>query len=286
MKKIFTIFILFFAFLPNIFAYEIELNLDRNEITIDEYSQIEIKFKTTDENIDLSLLSVDWLENFEIVWQNQSSRFISNVVNINWKLEQKSERIDSLILTLKALETWEFEIWPVFYDWEEIEEKVKIKVTKSKNEVKFWNENWEENEVGTILDPIKKIEWKKLIFSLVLAVLFILIIILVYLVLKNKKPLLLESWEQKEEENLDLENISLETSEKNLENILKKSILKKYGVKIENLEFSEIFAKIKDLKDDERENLSQIILLSQKNKYSLEEIDKNDLLEKIKNFII
>ena len=77
---------------------------------IDANSNFNINLKMSWETWSFDISNFIWLDNFDIVWERQSSF----VKTINWKSVSEL----TLVLTLSPRKSWKFKIWPVWIsDW-------------------------------------------------------------------------------------------------------------------------------------------------------------------------
>lgn len=131
MYKFVVFEILFFLCISNIYAFDANLQIDKNKTDINDNINLRVEVGS-DEWWQIWVKEVKWLENFELINQSQSQSSSSNIVIVNWKTETKTESKVNLDLTLKAKSKWDFEIWPAIlsdWSWEITTNTVKINVT-------------------------------------------------------------------------------------------------------------------------------------------------------------
>ncbi len=252
LKSILFLF-LFFVFVLKSFAFDVNLNVDKNIVDINNNFNLFLKI-TTNNWWEIWVKSIKWLENFEILWKSQSQSSSSSVVIINWQTKQNITTNLVLNLILKPKKNWEFEIWPAILEkWgKQIKSnKVKIKVSwnksiflnnsspnlvlqKNNSSKNNWNNLWKNiqniqknnnlnnDEKIENFDNVDKKNFKDNSFYLLILVLLIWLI-LAYLI-KNKQNSLEKKqnfWENKEErENKEEKNnlwweIDFEKKQKN-----------------------------------------------------------------------
>ncbi len=108
MKRILLIILTFLQIFA--FANADSANLTLNSEKADINENIELQLSLESENSEnFSIEKINWIENFDIIWQSQSTS-LSSIV-INWKSQTKVSL--SKKFTLKAKKTWTFEIGPV-----------------------------------------------------------------------------------------------------------------------------------------------------------------------------
>lgn len=128
MKKILKYiisFLVFFSFFINILAFDANLSLDKKQIDINDYINLELEVNSAWVN-DVLIKEIKWIEYFDVISQSQSRSSSSSVVIIDWKTETQKQAKVILNITLRAKTKWNYEIWPaILSDWiEEIQTNV------------------------------------------------------------------------------------------------------------------------------------------------------------------
>ena len=110
-KIIFWI-IFFSIFYLNTNALNIEINTDKNNVSVWDVFDLNIEIEWNVSS-DFNLWEIKWLENFEVVNRSQSQSSASKVAVINWKTRSESKTIYNIHYTLQANKKWDFTIWPI-----------------------------------------------------------------------------------------------------------------------------------------------------------------------------
>jgi ATP-dependent Zn protease len=138
MKKILGIF---FSIILFWISWAVDINMDVNPKESDINNPIQLKLEiTTDQNANIELKWIKWLENFDIVWQRQFQSSSSQIKIINWKTESITKTTQTLILILQAKKAWTYTIWPAVLDidWKTYKTKqIQVKITGAK--IMIWN---------------------------------------------------------------------------------------------------------------------------------------------------
>jgi len=113
--KIFSIIFILFTSIINIFAFEAELKVDKNNSNINENINLRIEIKSSTW-WEVKITDIKWLENFEKIWQSQSQSSSTQVMINNWKTETQTNKTVNLDLILKAKKKWEFKLWPAILE--------------------------------------------------------------------------------------------------------------------------------------------------------------------------
>lgn len=280
-KNIFKILLfiwLFFTFISNIFAFDANLQLDKNETDINDYVKLRLEIHS-DEWWEIWISNIVWLENFEIISQSQSQSSSTSMIVVDWKTESKIKTSHNFDLTLKAKNKWDFILWPATLkkdNDEIITNSLELKVTwdnlfinnnhlniqtsswwNDLNKIKEQKINNEEKEIEKY-ENIKKRDFddKKGIIVFVL-VLFIILWWFYFILRKNSKIIdNKEDSKQGDNEEVDFEKkpnwiIYPEINDPNfidkLEQVFKQKLYKKYNIKnIENKTFDEILNEMDD----------------------------------------
>lgn len=103
MRKIAIYILLLFISIPT-YGLGIELSSEVSEVQEWESFDIIIDIDTSGQD-EIALDTIGWIENFDILAQSRSQRFVS----INWETETQ----DRLLFTLIPKSIWDFTLWPV-----------------------------------------------------------------------------------------------------------------------------------------------------------------------------
>lgn len=303
MRKIIVILALFLSFFSQVFSLSSEIFVDKEEVSIWENFRLTLTIKNSEnlENIEISQFNN--LENdFDIIWQSQSNKFFSQVVNINWKLEEKREIITDYTFTLSPKRVWSFEIWPIIVsEWDLKNETNSLKIKVFENEIKS---NFDDNYVLTDkkqekIEEKKSIVFdKKIIYFIIFLIIFLIWIFIIYRKYFSSKKVknlekeidFSEKIEEKKsdflEKHEDFDNfLNLENKEFfiKIEKILKNFIFSNYSLETKNKSISEIISDIKN--PEKKEFLKKINENLNKIRFSDLEIDKTEIIEDLKNFL-
>lgn len=137
MKKIILFFIICALNIVSVFAEtNIILNDIKNNIEVWEWFPLQIEI-TSDEQTNVEILEITWVENFQNLWRSQSHQ----IENINWVSSSKI----ILEFILRADESGEYFLWPVKIKiWKNIIESNNIKVNVIENkQIIIWNKKSE-----------------------------------------------------------------------------------------------------------------------------------------------
>lgn len=288
MKKIWFFIVLLFLFFWNSYAFDAKLSISKDNIDLNDYTKIRVQVDH-DNTKDINIKEIKWLSDFVILSKSSSSSYNSNVVIIDWKTQTETKSSDFIDLTISPKKTWNYTIWPA--------------IIEAENEVK------ETNSISINVDESKKLENNverfkndndsdKIFFLISYWFLIFLIVFVLYLYyfktdlflkliskINNKKPI----EEIKKEENnlgqnniLDFPSIDDEDFVEKISKIFITKIKTKYYIEqIEKKSNEEIFELIpSDLTD--KQLIWKIISILNKLKYSNESIEKNELIELIK----
>ena len=323
LKKILKILLsiwLFISLIASVFAFDANLNVDKNTLNINDTLNLRLELNSS-KWWKFEVLEIRWLENFEKLWQSQSQSSSTQIVSVNWKVRQETKTTVNLDLVLRPLKTWEFEIGPaIISDWQTKFKTNSIKVKIDWNKIQWIKQNSpiipfikgdeqqkekEENKNSeNNLEEKEKLQKEHVSDNNYELYLLILVLALTsgifYFLIKNKKtpsskgggqsqktPLLSKEGMgvvseidfEKKEEKIDFPEITDNDFINKIDKIFRQKIAKKFNIKnIETLWNSEILEKL-----PEQENISQIIELLNKAKYSKNITDNNKLLELIKN---
>lgn len=298
MKKIFTILILFLFFFYPVFAYEAEISVNNEKVLLSDNFKLSINIKNVDNLEEIQISKINWIDNFEVLWTNQSNRVFSQSKVVNGKIEEQRETTTLFEFILKPKNIWEFSLWPISFDnWVEKKDTNIVKINVLKDEVEVKNDLPENTNYSL---PVDEFSWKNnindddkddILFFILIA-LFILLVLMIFLqTLRNKRDIdNLEnsnkntSCEDSLEENLN--NLDFDINSKNfvsdIENVLKIKISKKYNISHENKSLWEI---IESTDFEDKELLNKINLWLNKIKYSDLYFDKEKFLEDVKSYL-
>lgn len=295
MKKIFTILFLFF-FYP-VFAYEAEISVNNEKVLLSDNFKLSINIKNVDNLEEIQISKINWIDNFEVLWTNQSNRVFSQSKVVNGKIEEQRETVTLFEFILKPKNIWEFSLWPISFDnWVEKKDTNIVKINVLKDEVEVKNDLPENTNYSL---PVDEFSWKNninddkdgILFFILIA-LFILLVLMIFLqTLRNKRDIdNLENsnkntgYEDSLEENLN--NLDFDINSKNfvsdIENVLKIKISKKYNISHENKSLWEM---IENIDFEDKELLNKINLWLNKIKYSDLYFDKEKFLEDVKSYL-
>ena len=304
MRKLSCFLWLFLFFSNVVFSYEAQISSDKEELEVWETLRLEVNLKNLEELWKVEISKINGIENFDVIWSSQSSKIISQSKVVGGKFEEQREAITSLVLTLEPKKAWSFSLWPVVLDnWTEKKEtnSLKINVSKSKIKPKLEDKNEqkrlasEENFQKQYSEKLTKTDNtldNKIYFIIILAflTLFLIIIIIMKAYLSRKwweKELNKDLENKQEQENIEEEIVELPDVEdekfiEKIEKILKKEISLRFNLKFKDKDISDIF---KEIDFSNNKDLEEINALLNKSKYSNLELDKTEILEKVKSFL-
>lgn len=304
MRKLSCFLWLFLFFSNVVFSYEAQISSDKEELEVWETLRLEVNLKNLEELWKVEISKINGIENFDVIWSSQSSKIISQSKVVDGKFEEQREAITSLVLTLESKKAWSFSLWPVVLDnWTEKKEtnSLKINVSKSKIKPKLEDKNEqkrlasEENFQKQYSEKLTKTDNtldNKIYFIIILAflTLFLIIIIIMKAYLSRKwweKELNKDLENKQEQENIEEEIVELPDVEdekfiEKIEKILKKEISLRFNLKFKDKDISDIF---KEIDFSNNKDLEEINALLNKSKYSNLELDKTEILEKVKSFL-
>ena len=304
MRKLSCFLWLFLFFSNVVFSYEAQISSDKEELEVWETLRLEVNLKNLEELWKVEISKINGIENFDVIWSSQSSKIISQSKVVDGKFEEQREAITSLVLTLEPKKAWSFSLWPVVLDnWTEKKEtnSLKINVSKSKIKPKLEDKN-EQKRLASEENFQKQYSEKstktdntldnKIYFIIILALLTLLLIVIIimraYLSRKWKEEDLdknlenTDKIENTEEEIVELPDVEDEKFIEKIEKILKKEISLRFNLKFKDKDISDIF---KEIDFSNNKDLEEINALLNKSKYSNLELDKTEILEKVKSFL-
>ncbi len=313
MKKIFKIFIFILIFVYiiwNAFAFDAQMQVDKTNVWLWETFNLRFEVKTATWG-NISIKDIKNINNFNIVWKSQSSSSATQIVVENWKTKSKSITTYDLDLVLQAKNKWKFELWPAIINqnWKDIKtNSVSVNVT----DVPIINNTSNNNVVNSwVNNSLRKKTIEKYDYNIIYFLLIIIWIVwtLFYL---NKKWLLFDNSIKKiEDNNIDTENnnikdekkitdnedeikeVNIEEIEKTfsypeindidfnnkIDEIFRKKLESKFWIwNIYWLTYEEILKKTWN-----KQEIKDVVDLLVKIKYSNVILDKNKLLELIKD---
>ena len=304
MRKLSCFLWLFLFFSNVVFSYEAQISSDKEELEVWETLRLEVNLKNLEELWKVEISKINGIENFDVIWSSQSSKIISQSKVVDGKFEEQREAITSLVLTLEPKKAWSFSLWPVVLDnWTEKKEtnSLKINVSKSKIKPKLEDKN-EQKRLASEENFQKQYSEKstktdntldnKIYFIIILALLTLFLIVIIimraYLSRKWKEEDLdknlenTDKIENTEEEIVELPDVEDEKFIEKIEKILKKEISLRFNLKFKDKDISDIF---KEIDFSNNKDLEEINALLNKSKYSNLELDKTEILEKVKSFL-
>ncbi len=207
--KIILWIILFFT-TNLVLALDVDFNVDKKELTMSDNLTINVIITWT---WNMDNIDIWWIENFSLVWQNQS-----NITSdVNWTKQSYL----NMRLVFSPMLTWEHEIWPITLRlWDEEIKKwdktIKINVTNNQKQTTNTNNKIQkvtdyDNQKQTIndgsgiteelndIDPVKTSIWK----FVLIPILIILFFIIFYFLLKH----FLKQEEKEEELKVEIKEI-------------------------------------------------------------------------------
>lgn len=304
MRKLSCFLWLFLFFSNVVFSYEAQISSDKEELEVWETLRLEVNLKNLEELWKVEISKINGIENFDVIWSSQSSKIISQSKVVDGKFEEQREAITSLVLTLEPKKAWSFSLWPVVLDnWTEKKETNSLKINVSKTKIKPKLEDQkeqkrlvsEENFQKQYSEKLTKTDNtldNKIYFIIILAflTLFLIIIIIMKAYLSRKwweKELNKDLENKQEQENIEEEIVELPDVEdekfiEKIEKILKKEISLRFNLKFKDKDISDIF---KEIDFSNNKDLEEINALLNKSKYSNLELDKTEILEKVKSFL-
>jgi len=266
MKKIFAIPIVLAGFVNIATAFNASLNLDTNQQDINNPITLNLKIES-DKVGQIAVKHIKWLENFDIVGQNQMQSTSMQMININGHIEQKAVTTYNVILKLLAHKQWTYTIWPALIQVGNKEYKtnsVNVKITgqkimlnnsqntlqqlQTKSNLPVWqthtfnvknnsqNTNSQSTNQQNLLENFKnqniKIKENNYTIYYIIAIILLLWLIFVFWVLNNEKEIINEKVEKNNEKEDNKTNLEAQIINHNLENIKnwKLSFLEKYWI--------------------------------------------------------
>lgn len=293
-KKISLLSILFISFLPNIYAFESNISVTKDKIDLDEYTKLRIQVELKDEK-NIEIKEIKWIENFDILSNTQWSSSSSNIVVVNWQTKTETKSVNYIDLNLSPKKSWNYILWPaVLTDWTNFKETNSINI--SVNEEKAIIYNWREGKT------IKKENiWLKI--NIIFIFLLLITFWIVYKFYPNFYNKYFEIIKSKisiyfKKSGANLEKINGENQEpkdiiypelsdinfaEKINVILRRKLRNKYYIEnIDSKSYNEIYELLPEDLDD-KQKLKNIIDTLNKLKYSNLDLEKNEILELVKN---
>ncbi len=300
-RKIVCSVIVFLLFIPSLYSFEANVSSNSREIFLNETFTVNLEIDLQDSK-NININRIEWIENFEILWQSQSQQTNSRTTIVAWETQTFSKQILDINFVVKPLYDWDFTFWPiVLSDWNK-------EVTTSGIDIKvldeFYNNSGNEKELlkNQVLHKNKNIDYL-IYFLLPLIILLLLILFIFY---KNREKIKFDIQNLKHKFNSpeyintndNFLHHKLDDFEKSqvinypdiddqdfvikIDNIIKQKLHKKYNLKgIKKLTYIEILQSLdKNLSD--RKIVEEIFDKINKLKYSNILISKTQLLELIK----
>ena len=138
MKKIIVWFMLFVFAISNVFAFDASLSTNTTNANINNPIQLTLKL-TIDQNAQVKIKKINWLEYFNVVWQRQFQSSSSQVTIVNGQTKSVNTTIYNVVLSLSAKKSWNYTVWPAILE--------------------VWNKEYKTNTVNV------KISWAKIMLN-------------------------------------------------------------------------------------------------------------------------
>lgn len=272
MKKI-SMFLLFLLInISYVFANTWELVAEKKDIDLSE--TLMVKATLEFEWNDISFKDLNINDNFDIVSNSTSTSSNTQISIINWETKQISKNKMDVLIELKPLKSWKFDIWPATFlsNWKEIKTNiVSVSVEKWTNTSGFkWFSNEKNNDNSNIFYYI----------------LWIIILVLwlnyaVILRLKNKKEFENTNiWWKNKDKVVFFPEIDDEYFEIKLNNIFLDYLEEKYFISnIYSRTSTEI---LREINDESKDKIEEILWMFDTLKYSNTKEWKEKILEEIK----
>lgn len=272
MKKI-SMFLLFLLInISYVFANTWELVAEKKDINLSE--TLMIKATLEFEWNDISFKDLNLNDNFDIVSNSTSTSSNTQISIINWETKQISKNKMEVLIELKPLKSWKFDIWPATFlsNWKEIKTNiVSVNVEKWPDNSGFkWFSNEKSNDNSNIFYYI----------------LWIIILVLwlnytVILRLKNKKEFENTNiWWKNKDKVVFFPEIDDEYFEIKLNNIFLDYLEEKYFISnIYSRTSTEI---LREINDESKDKIEEILWMFDTLKYSNTKEWKEKILEEIK----
>jgi len=215
MKKIIALFMMMLLFVSSVFAFDASLSVDKTTSDINTPIQLTLTINN-DQNWQVAVKEIKWLQNFDIVGQRQFQSSSSKVTIINWKTQSVNTTVFTLLLSLSAKKGWNYIIWPaVLQVWkkEYKTNSVNVKITGAKimlnntknyqpqqNNNQIHNPVWnvrtlQQNTQQAVQQPkikdfekeVKKVNQNHQYIYLIIALLLLVWIVVIIYVMKQEK---------------------------------------------------------------------------------------------------
>lgn len=297
-KKISLLIILFISFFSSIYAFDATISTTKDKINLNDYTKLRIQVELRDEK-NVEIKEIKWIENFDILSNTQWSSSSSNIVVVNWQTKTETKSINYIDLTLSPKKAWNYILWPaVLTDWTNSKETNSINI--SVDDKKIVNDDLRSNRNFEREQNWDHIE---IIFSIIALSLLLITFWIIYKFYPNfynkyfdilktrtnkylkKSENNIEKINEESEESKEIiypEISDIEFAEK-INVILRNKLKNKYYIEnIDAKSYNEIYELLpEDIED--KQKLKTIIDTLNKLKYSNLDLEKNEILELIKN---
>ncbi|MDD3144993.1 MAG: BatD family protein [Candidatus Gracilibacteria bacterium] len=295
-KKIGLLSILFISFLPNIYAFDATISATKDKINLNDYTKLRIQVELKDEK-NVEIKEIKGIENFDILSNTQGSSSSSNIVVVNGQTKTETKSINYIDLTLSPKKAGNYILGPaVLTDGTNSKETNSVNI--SVDDKKIINDDFPGNRG---FEREQNGDYVEVIFSIIALFLLIITFGIIYKfypnfynkyfdILKTNKYLKKSenNIEKINEENQESKEIiypeisDIEFAEK-INVILRKKLKNKYYIEnIDAKSYNEIYELLpEDIED--KQNLKNIIDTLNKLKYSNLDLEKNEILELVKN---
>ncbi len=160
MKKILFWFMLFIFVISNVFAVDASLSVNTTNVNINTPIQLTLKLNVN-QNTQVKIAKIQWLENFDVVWQRQFQSSSSQVTIVNGQTKSVNTTTYTLILSLSAKKAWSYTIWPAILEsWNKTYKtnKVDVKITWAKimlnNTQNYQPQSNSQSQNNTVHNPV------------------------------------------------------------------------------------------------------------------------------------
>lgn len=154
---------IFIFFILNISYADSNIKLYVENSEIIEWETFNLKVDiTTSSTWSIELTKIQWIDNFEILWQSKNS----NISIINWVYENSF----SLSLKLKANEVWNYVLWPVIMNIDQ--DRFESNILKLDVFDKILSE-WDIKDIHSLWNIFYKLNYIFIILIIFLALFFI-----------------------------------------------------------------------------------------------------------------
>lgn len=294
-KKISLLSILFISFLPNIYAFDATISATKDKINLNDYTKLRIQVELKDEK-NVEIKEIKWIENFDILSNTQWSSSSSNIVVVNWQTKTETKSVNYIDLTLSPKKAWNYILWPaILTDWTNSKETNSLNISvddkKIINDDFHWNRGFEREQNWDYLEVI---------FSIIALFLLIITFWIIYKFYPDFYNKHFENFKNKylKKSGNNIEKINEESQEtkeliypeisdidfaEKINVILRNKLKNKYYIEnIDAKSYNEIYELLpEDIED--KQKLKNIIDTLNKLKYSNLDLEKNEILELVRN---